>query len=102
MSKTKSLKRKFSSVFKSQVAIEALRERHTTSELSRKFDIHPSQINSWKRELINNSSFLFETKLEKDKQKEPDLEPLYSKIGKLEMERDYLKKSLKKLGWIEK
>mgnify|MGYP000205931578 CR=1 FL=1 len=99
MSKTK---RKFSSKFKSKVALEAIKERHTTSELSRKFELHPTQINTWKRELVNKSTLLFETKSKQVQENEPDLEALYSKIGKLEMERDYLKKSLVKLGWIEK
>ncbi len=33
-----------------------------------------------------------------DKKEDADLEKLYAKIGQLEMEREFLKKNLKKLG----
>lgn len=99
MSKTKSNRRKFSSAFKSKVALDALRERQTSSELSKKYELHVTQINTWKRTLIKDSPLLFDSKLEPVIDPEKGLESLYCKIGKLEMERDFLKKSLAKLGW---
>ena len=102
MKKSKTIKRKFSSSFKSKVAIDAARERQTTSELSQKYELHPTQINKWKKILLENASVLFETKLAASSDSDEELERLYCKIGKLEMEREYLKKSLGKLGWTEK
>ena len=48
----KKTRRKFSADFKAKVVIEALKERSTMEELSRKYEIHPTQINSWKRECL--------------------------------------------------
>lgn len=92
-------RRKFSSEFKVKVAIEALKERHTLSELAERFELHPNQISQWKQEFLERSRQIFEDSPKKSaKPVLEDPERLYSKIGRLEMERDFLKKSLAKLG----
>ena len=94
-------RRNFDSTFKAKVAIEALKERATLNELAVKYDLHPNQISTWKQEFLSNSSAAFETTAKTsfdEKKKEEELEKLYSKIGMLEMEKDFLKKSLKRLG----
>lgn len=96
----KKSRRKFSSDFKSRVAIEALKERQTLSELAVKFDLHPNQISQWKQDFLNGSHKIFEKSNNQKQEKLVDLESLYSKIGQLEMERDYLKKNLNKLGHL--
>jgi transposase len=93
----KTNRRKFSGAFKARVAIEALKERETLAELSKRYEVHPNIISKWKNEFIERASEIFETKAP-DKQAEIDLEKLYAKIGQLEMERDFLKKVSKKLG----
>jgi transposase len=93
----KTSRRKFSGAFKAQVAIEALKERDSLSELSKKFEVHPNMISKWKQEFVDRSAEIFETK-SPDKQAQVDVDRLYSKIGQLEMERDFLKKVSKKLG----
>jgi transposase-like protein len=93
----KTSRRKFSGAFKAQVAIEALKERDSLSELSKKFEVHPNMISKWKQEFIDRAAEIFETK-SPDKQAQVDVDRLYSKIGQLEMERDFLKKVSKKLG----
>ncbi len=93
----KTSRRKFSGAFKAQVAIEALKERDSLSELSKKFEVHPNMISKWKQEFIDRAAEIFETKSQ-DKQAQVDVDRLYSKIGQLEMERDFLKKVSKKLG----
>jgi transposase-like protein len=93
----KTSRRKFSGAFKAQVAIEALKERESLSELSKKFEVHPNIISKWKQEFLERAAEVFETK-SPDKQAAVDIDKLYSKIGQLEMERDFLKKVSKKLG----
>lgn len=94
----KSKRRKFSAQFKAKVAVEALKERESLSELSKRFEIHPNMISKWKNEFLENSSTVFEKQRDTEQETVPDPERLYAKIGKLELENDFLKKSLKKLG----
>lgn len=92
----KGKRRKLSAAFKAKVAIEALKERESLAELSKRFEVHPNMISKWKQEFLENSSAVFEK--EKNKSQEPDTEKLYARIGRLELEKDFLKKSLDKLG----
>ncbi len=94
-------RRKFTSEFKTKVAIEALKERYSLSELAERFELHPNQISQWKQEFLEKASDVFDKKSSKPKEQEVDLDKLYAKIGKLEVERDYLKKSLKKLDLLQ-
>ena len=90
-------RRKFSAAFKAKVAIEALKERQTLSELEERFELHPNQISQWKLAFIKNSESVFDQGKPKKDEPEVNLDQLYAKIGQLEMERDFLKKSLAKL-----
>lgn len=94
----KRTKRKFTKAFKVKVAVEAIKERETLSELANRFDLHPNQISQWKREFLNNAEKVFEGKPSKEKDSDQELGQLYQKIGKLEVENDFLKKSLWKTG----
>ena len=92
---TKQSRRKFTADFKSKVVVEALKERSTIEELSKKYEVHPTQINAWKREFLGKAASLFSDKNEQeDKQKEADTEKLYAQIGQLKVENDFLKKHL--------
>lgn len=92
----KKSRRKFTSAFKATVAIEALKERETLAELSKRFEVHPTMISKWKQEFLERSAIVFESKPEAESGVDPD--KLYAKIGQLEMENDFLKKSFKKTG----
>lgn len=98
----KRTRRKFTAEFKTRVAIEAIKERYTLSELATKFDLHPNQISQWKKEFLSNATKAF-GKENSSKVEEPsvDVDKLYCKIGQLEVERDFLKKSLKKLDLLK-
>lgn len=93
----KAKRTKHSSSFKARVAIEALQERESISELARKYEIHPGMINRWKKEFLDRAPEVF-SKPDTAKKPDADLEKLYAKIGQLEMEKEFLKKNLKKLG----
>ena len=92
----KKTRRRFTSAFKARVAIEALKERESLPELSNRFEVHPTMISKWKQEFLEKSSDVFNKKSEEEIGVDP--EKLYAKIGQLEIENDFLKKSLKKTG----
>ena len=93
----KKTRRKFTSAFKAKVAIDALKERESLSELAKRHSVHPTIIGKWKQEFLALANQVFEKEHVVDEPVE-DVEKLYSKIGQLEMENDFLKKSLKKAG----
>lgn len=90
----KRTRRKFTVKFKTQVVLEAIKERQTLSELAERFELHPHQITTWKKEFLNNAEVAFTKKSSKKDNTEKEIEKLYQKIGRLEMEKDFLKKSL--------
>jgi len=92
----KQKRRKFSGAFKAKVAIEALKERESLAELSKRFEVHPNMISKWKQEFLEKSAEVFDKKSDADSEVDP--EKLYAKIGQLEIENDFLKKSLNKIG----
>ena len=90
-------RRQHSAAFKAQVAIEAIKERESLAELSMKFNLSQSQISKWKQAFLEQSSMVFEKGTQKKEVEQVDVQELYEKIGKLEMEKEFLKKNLKKL-----
>jgi transposase len=92
---TKKSRRKFGAEFKAKVILEALKERSTIEELARKYELHPTQINTWKREAIANMTAVFGAdKSETMADNEQQTEKLYAQIGQLKVENDWLKKKL--------
>jgi transposase len=91
----KRVRRKFTLEFKTKIVLEALKERNTIEELSRKYELHPNQINIWKREFLNNATAAFGGEKEASKKEaETDIEKLYAQIGQMKVENDWLKKKL--------
>ena len=87
-------RRTFTAAFKLKVIMEALKERLSLSEMSQKFDLHPNQISKWKADFIENAKKNLASNNALDQEKDIEIEQLYIKIGKLQMENDYLKKKL--------
>jgi len=90
-------RRKFSADFKTKVVLEALKERTTIEELARKFELHPNQIHTWKKEFLSKASTVFssgEDLSEERKHSEEERDRLYAQIGQQKVEIDWLKKKL--------
>ena len=89
-----STRRKFTSKFKSKVAIEALQERLSIQEIAQKYQLHPNQIQKWKREFLDNAAQVFESEKSSKKDPQKEQQKLYEKIGQLQVEVDFLKQAL--------
>lgn len=89
----KTKRRTFSEKFKAKVAIEAIKEIKTLSELATEYKVHPNQISNWKKQLLMNAEELFTSgKKRKAKTEEELTAPLYEEIGRLKMDIKWLKK----------
>jgi len=94
----KQTRRKFSAEFKARVALEAIKEQKTLSELSHQFEVHPVTISKWKVEFLENMSAAFDRESRPSKEKDSkDMDKLYAQIGQLKVENDFVKKSATKL-----
>ena len=80
--------------FKKKVALEALKEDKTLSQLASEHSVHPLLIGRWKKELIEGAERLFEEKKGRKQEDEFDRDVLEKKIGQLTIEIDFLKKKL--------
>jgi transposase-like protein len=94
----KGKRKQSSSAFKAKVALEALKEKDTLAELSKRFEVHPTMIGKWKQDFVERAASVFDKSSESDLEEKIDPDQLYAKIGRLELENEFLKKSLKKLG----
>ena len=83
----------FSGQQKAKVALEALRGIKTVNEIAQQFEVHPTQVIQWKKELQEQAAELFNKKRgSKSLVDSDDTERLYSEIGRLKVQLDWLKK----------
>ena len=54
-------RRNHTPVFKSKVALAAIKGDKTLAELSQQFDVHANQITQWKNQLLERAGVVFES-----------------------------------------
>jgi putative transposase len=88
-----SSRRQHSSRFKSQVALEAIRNQRTIAEIASECGIHPSQVNKWKKHVLDELPSIFSNSHERGRRDNEKLQAeLYQQIGQLKVELDWVKK----------
>ncbi len=87
-------RKQYSSEFKAKVALAALKDEETVAQLAARFEIHPTMIHTWKRNLLEGAAKIFDKGHKIDKQSEVKVDELYRHIGKLKVERDFLSRKL--------
>lgn len=80
--------------FKAKVALAAFKGDKTLAQLAQEFGAHATQISSWKQQLLEGASTLFEDRRRKRSTEETPVEDLFEQIGRLKMELEWLKKKL--------
>ncbi len=68
-------RRKHSPAFKAKVALGALKGQETMAQLAARYEVHPGQIQAWKKALAEYAALIA---------------LLYQEIGQLKVERDFL------------
>ena len=85
--------------FKAKIGLEAVRGVKTINEIAQEHNVHPQLVTQWKKEILENASSLFDTKRgPKPVDESSPEDKLYSEIGRLKLEADWLKKLVLQAG----
>ena len=87
--------RNHSAQFKFRVALEAMREMQTTSQIASEYEVHPSLVRKWKKRLQDEGTSIFANPANQKRQEQEQTireTELYEQIGRLKMELEWLKK----------
>ena len=86
-------RRRHSSDFKFRIALEAVKGEKTISQLAGEYNVHPTQITTWKKQLLSQGSTIFTRPNDRQQRDQQERETeLYEQIGRLKMELEWLKK----------
>ena len=92
-------RKRHSAAFKAKVALEAAKQNKTVAELAKTFQVHPVQISQWKKQLLDGAESLFRDGRRREHEDGQALQAeLFERIGRLNMEVEWLKKSVARCG----
>ena len=87
--------------FKAKVALAAVQGQQTVSQLATLHGVHPIQITQWKKQLLAGAAGAagaFATGAKVETGQATLVAELFERIGRLDMELDWLKKKLAGVG----
>lgn len=89
------MKKVFTPQQKVAVALAAIKGEKTASQIASAYEVHPTQVQQWKKILIENAAAVFTDKRTKAGKPERELiDELYRTIGQRDIELGWLKKKL--------
>ena len=90
-------RRTFTAEFRAKIAIEAIKENKTISELAQIYQVHPNLITHWKRDFLANAGKVFDSGKDESseiKKLKKENEELIHQIGQLSVDINWLKKKV--------
>jgi len=94
---TKKPRKKHTSAFKAQVALEAVKEQATVADLARRYKVNANLVHKWKKELLARLPEVFETAQSGPTDAVDREAELLRKIGQLTLENDFLARGLDRI-----
>ena len=89
------MKKVFTPQQKVAVALAAIKGDKTVSQIASDHEVHPTQVQQWKKIMLENISSVFTDKRTKEGKPERELiDELYRVIGQRDIELGWLKKKL--------
>jgi len=89
-----SVRKKHTIQTKVKVAIEAIKGEKTGSQITSKYGVHLSQVNTWKKRALASIPDAFsKNKTKQTEEQQTLIDELYKQVGQLKVENDFLKKS---------
>lgn len=88
----KQKKNNFNAAFKAKIACTALRENKSTNEIASENGIHKTQVNQWKKTLVEESPTLFERANSSSKNQNANVEELQRIVGEQTIQLAWYKK----------
>jgi transposase len=88
----KKTRRRIDVALKAKIALEALREDASVTDLAVRYEVHPNQVYAWKKQLREQAARVFDpgSGEEADARTRRKIDELHAKIGELTVERDFL------------
>jgi len=89
------MKKTFTSQQKAQVALAAIKGEKTISQIASLYEVHPTQIQAWRKQVLSVLPEIFSDKRKKENQTQDQLiNELYKTVGQRDIELEWLKKKL--------
>jgi putative transposase len=93
------MRRKLDPALKAKVALEAIKEEKTVSEIAGQYAVHPNQVTTWRKKVLDEIPGVFSKRRKREEVDDEELKAeLYRQIGQLKVELDWVKKKSEQLN----